>query len=128
MCRIVIYAKRGAFLPLNVALVATHKHYYLETVHCIFQRSDKTVKVLTCRQNRDQGVDQISTILFTEFIQILFAVGVSVVSVDGHKSDVGWLDESNVEHEREHENSPCASDQTVPSAVTSTFCSASPNN
>jgi len=45
-----------------------------------------------------------------------------------HKSDVGWLDESNVKHEREHENSPCASDQTVPSAVTSTFWSASPNN
>ena len=30
MYRKVIYTKRGAFLPLTVALVATHKHQYLD--------------------------------------------------------------------------------------------------
>jgi len=67
-----------------------------ETVRCIFQSSHKTIKILRRRKNRQQGVDHIRTVLFAEFIQILFAVGVTVLGVDAHWCWV--VNESNIRH------------------------------
>ena len=55
-----------------------------ETVHRIFQSSHKTIEILRRRKNRDQSIHQILAILIGKFVQVLFAIGVTVFSVDAH--------------------------------------------
>ena len=61
------------------------------TVHCVFQSTDQTVEVFAGRKHRDQGIDQIRTVLLPKFVQVLLAIGVTVLSVNRH-------DSSGVEH------------------------------
>ena len=82
--------------PVTVSRVS-HQVFILSRIHCVFQCGHQTIEVFGCRKNTSENVDQI-TILFAEFIQILFAVGVTIVGVDAHDR-FGVVNESNIRHE-----------------------------
>jgi hypothetical protein len=61
-----------------------------ETVHRVFQHGQKTIKILRRRKNRDHSVDQIRTVIFPKFVQVVFPIGVTVLSVNAHGEKSKW--------------------------------------
>ena len=55
-----------------------------EIVCRVLQCSQKTIKILRRWQNRDHSIDQIGTVVIPQFVQVILAIGVTVLSVDAH--------------------------------------------